>query len=65
MYYAQIAADNGIIVYTIGLGAGADPLLLQAVADLTHGQFYNPPSQAQLNFIFDQILANIYVSLIQ
>ncbi len=65
MYYAQIAGNNGIIVYTIGLGAGADPDLLGAVADETNGQYYFAPSTAQLNIIFNQILANIYVRIVQ
>ncbi len=65
MYYAQQAANHGVIVYTIGLGAGADSDLLKAVADLSHGTYYYAPSAAQLNLIFDQILANIYVSLVQ
>ncbi len=65
MYYAEIAGQNGIIVYTIGLGVGADPDLLRAVADETNGQYYFAPSAAQLNIIFNQILANIYVRLIQ
>jgi hypothetical protein len=65
MYYAQIAGNNGIIVYTIGLGAGADPDLLGAIAEETNGDYYFAPSAAQLNIIFSQILANIYVRLVQ
>ena len=65
MYYADFAADNGVIVYTIGLGAGVDQDLLKAVADVTHGQYYFAPSAAQLDIIFDQILGNVYVRLIQ
>jgi len=65
MYYADIAADNGVIVYTIGLGAGADANLLGAVADKTRGEYYFAPSAQQLNVIFDQILANVYIRLVQ
>lgn len=65
MYYAQIARNNGIIVYTIGLGAGRDDLLLRSVADETNGDYYVAPSSAQLDIIFSQILANIYVRLVQ
>jgi Flp pilus assembly protein TadG len=32
MYYAWVAAENNVTVYTIGLGAGANPDLLTAIA---------------------------------
>ncbi|MCP4363504.1 MAG: DUF11 domain-containing protein, partial [Chloroflexi bacterium] len=38
MYYADIAADNGVPVCTIGIGVGPDVDLLQAIADRTNGQ---------------------------
>ncbi len=65
MYYTDFAVDNGVIIYTIGLGAGADPTLLGTVASQTNGQYYFAPSAYQLNVIFDQILSNVYVRLIQ
>jgi hypothetical protein len=65
MYYAKIAANNGIVIYSIGLGSGADPDLLRAVAAETNGQYYYAPSSAQLNIIFSQILANIYVRIVE
>jgi Flp pilus assembly protein TadG len=65
MYYAEMAADHGVLVYVIGLGAGVDADILRAVANTTHGQYYYAPSGSQLDSIFDQILANVYVRLIQ
>lgn len=65
MYYAKIARQQGVVVYTIGLGAGADPLLLGAVASHTNGEYYFAPSSAQLNIIFNTILSNVYIRLVQ
>jgi Flp pilus assembly protein TadG len=65
MYYAEEAAAHGVIVYPIGLGVGADRDLLAAVADVTHGQDYYVLSASQLDIIFDEILANIYIRLIK
>jgi len=38
IYYAQKAADAGIVIYTVGLGVGVDSDFLQAIADETGGQ---------------------------
>jgi Flp pilus assembly protein TadG len=65
MYYAKKARQVGAIIYTIGLGNGVEPELLQAVADETQGTYYFAPSPADLDAIFDQILSNIYVRLIK
>jgi hypothetical protein len=65
MYYAIRARQVGAVVYTIGLGNGVVPELLQAVADETQGTYYYAPSPSDLDDIFDQILANIYVRLIE
>ncbi|MCS7260058.1 MAG: VWA domain-containing protein [Anaerolineae bacterium] len=65
MYYARKARQTGTVVYTIGLGNGVIPELLQAVADETQGTYYFAPSPEDLDNIFDQILANIYVRLIR
>jgi hypothetical protein len=65
MYYAKRARQVGAIVYTIGLGNGVIPELLQAVADETQGTYYFAPSPKDLDAIFDQILTNIYVRLIK
>lgn len=65
MYYAKKARQVGALVYTIGLGNGVEPELLQAVADETQGTYYFAPSPQDLDAIFDQILSNIYVRLIK
>ena len=44
---------------------GADRDLLGHVADVTNGQDYYVLSSSQLDLVFDEILANIYVRLIQ
>ncbi len=65
IYYAKKAAEAGVVIYTIGQGAGVDIPWLQAIANETKGQFYQAPSPNDLNLIFDEILSNIYVRLIQ
>jgi hypothetical protein len=65
MYYAKKARESNTVIYTIGLGNGVIPELLQAVADETHGTYYFAPSPKDLDAIFDKILSNIYVRLIQ
>jgi len=63
--YAQKAASAGITVYTIGLGFGVDRDWLKEVARLGNGQAYFSASGGDLNIIFNQILSNIYVRLIE
>jgi len=65
MYYAKKASQANTIIYTIGLGNGAVPELLEAVAEETHGTYFWASSPSKLDAIFDQILSNIYVRLIQ
>jgi Flp pilus assembly protein TadG len=65
MYYARKARQTGTVIFPIGLGNGVEPELLQAVADETQGTYYYAPSPKDLDAIFDQILANIYVRLIK
>ena len=65
IYYAKKARQVGAVIYTIGLGNGVEPELLQAVADETQGTYYFAPSPKDLDAIFDQILSNIYVRLIK
>jgi hypothetical protein len=65
IYYAQKAAEAGVVIYTIGLGNGVDIPWLQAIAEETRGEFYQAPSPNDLNLIFDQILSNIYVRLVR
>jgi hypothetical protein len=65
MYYAKKAHQSNTVIYTIGLGNGVIPELLKAVADETNGTYYWASSPDKLDGIFDQILSNIYVRLIQ
>jgi hypothetical protein len=65
IYYAKKAAEAGVVIYTIGLGNGADIPWLQAIAETTKGQFYPAPSTNDLDLIFDEILSNIYVRLVR
>ncbi|MCP4363596.1 MAG: DUF11 domain-containing protein [Chloroflexi bacterium] len=55
MYYAEVAANNGVPICTVGMGPGVDSDLLRAVAERTNGQYYFAPSAAQLNIIFNQV----------
>lgn len=66
-YYAQIAANNNITIYTIGLGNGVDTDFLETLATLpgSDGAFYSAVSTSQLDTIFDTILNSIAVRLIQ
>ncbi len=65
MYYADQAASKGVIIYPIGLGPAVDRDLLNAIADRTNGKAYFVANATQLNSIFDQILGNVYIRLIQ
>jgi hypothetical protein len=49
MYYAKLAAANNVPVCIIGLGAGVDSDLLQAVTAETRGQYYYAPTGEQLD----------------
>jgi hypothetical protein len=55
IYYANIAADNGVIIHTIGLGHGADADLLAAAANVGSGQFFAATTPDDLDTIFDLI----------
>ena len=63
-YFAEEARDNGIVIYTIGLGTGADKDLLRYVADLTGGRYY-PATRDNLDDIFDELYERIFIRLIK
>jgi len=52
---AKRAGDNSIIVYTIGLGKGADAELLKDIANATGGKYYDAPSADNLYDIYTNI----------
>ena len=53
------AKDNGITVYTIGLGAFVDAALLQGIATSTGGQYFAVAQAADLPKVFDRIGSDI------
>jgi Mg-chelatase subunit ChlD len=65
VYYALKARTAGVTIYTIGLGNGVNPDLLERVAEETGGAYYFAPSPRDLDSIYQQILSNIYVRLIK
>lgn len=52
---AQYAADDGIVIYTIGLGSNVDDGLLQEIADIAGGSYVWAPSAGDLDATFQQI----------
>ncbi len=64
IYYADVAYNNSIIIYTIGLGAGADAIILNEVAERTGGVYYYAPGGDQLDAIFQQIADQVLLRLL-
>jgi hypothetical protein len=64
IHYARQAAQNGIMIYTIGLGDTVDEPFLTAVADETDGTYFPAPDKDDLDEIFMQILSRIYIRLV-
>ena len=63
IWFALKARDQGIVVYTIGLGAQADNELLAHAADLTGGWYYFAPGASELDEIFDSLYERIFLRL--
>ncbi len=59
----QSAADNGIIIFSVAYGDNADHPLMQQIADITQGQYYNAPTDMQLQPILIEIANHDYVKL--
>ncbi|MCL4297918.1 MAG: DUF11 domain-containing protein [Anaerolineae bacterium] len=72
-YYAYLAAQNNILVYTVGIGAGVNHDLLNTVAtgidprgaqpdvkmfDAQCGQYFAAAKPSDLNLIVEQVLAH-------
>lgn len=55
VHMAEVARDNGITIHTIGLGEGADEVLLEWIADLTGGTHFSAPSKEDMDGIMDQL----------
>ncbi|MDH7516050.1 MAG: VWA domain-containing protein [Bacteroidota bacterium] len=56
----SLANRNRIRVFTIGLGTGIQSAILQNIADLTGGRYYETPDPAQLVAIYQEISTIIF-----
>ncbi|MFZ5988128.1 MAG: VWA domain-containing protein [Bacillota bacterium] len=50
------AKQNGITIYTIGLGSSVDESLLRSIAESTGGQYFPVSSADQLPLVYDRII---------
>jgi Flp pilus assembly protein TadG len=64
VWFAQQARNQGIVIYTIGLGAQVDNELMMHVADLTGGYYYHAPSAQELDAIFESLYERIFLRLV-
>ncbi len=53
----RTAMDNGIVIYTVGIGS-VNTAVLNAIAAATGGQYYPGSSFSQLEGIFDRLIAD-------
>lgn len=60
---ARAAADNNIIIYTIGFGPYVDDDFLTDIANTGHGQYYKAPTLAELNAAFASVAQATHISL--
>lgn len=73
---AQVAADRGVRIYTIGIGSAAginlevegfnvhtrlDEAALQQIAQLTDGEYYNAQDEQQLQTIYENITPRLVI----
>jgi hypothetical protein len=65
VYYARQARNNGIVIYSITLGDGADIELMQFIAELTGGVHRHAPRPEQLDPIFDELYNRIFLRLVE
>ncbi len=65
VYYARQARNNGIVIYSITLGDGADIELMQYIAELTGGIHRHAPRPEQLDPIFDELYNRIFLRLVE
>ena len=64
-YYAGVARNENIVIYTISLGRSSDRALMTEVANLTQGRSYYAPTTDRLNEIFDELYERIFLRLIR
>ncbi|HOT91698.1 MAG TPA: VWA domain-containing protein [Anaerolineae bacterium] len=65
VFYARQARDNGIVLFTITLGASADVELMQFIAEMTGGVHRHAPRPEQLDPIFDELYNRIFLRLVE
>lgn len=53
--YTTTAANNGIVIYTVGLGSGVRPSVLQAMANGTGGKYYFASAAYEITDIYTEI----------
>jgi len=61
VYYADVAQEEGIVIYTVGLGADADSGLLQEIADRTEGSYFVAPRATDLEGTYQSIADRIVI----
>jgi len=57
--YTTLAADNGIQIFTVGLGSGVNASLLGSIANGTDGQYFPVASAEDLPQVFSRILDDL------
>ena len=53
---ATQAAENNVVIFTVGLGDGVDDTLLESIAQATGGQYYKADTPEDIDSIFQAIL---------
>jgi hypothetical protein len=62
---AVTAANNGIAIYTIGLGPDINETLLQNIADVGGGFYLNAPTEEDLEATFEEIADAIRIRILK
>lgn len=65
LFYAELARNNSIVIYTITLGDSADFELMETVANITGGVHRNADRPEKLNQIFDELYERIFLRLVE
>ena len=62
---AQRAADEDILIFTIGLGYGVDQSFLEEIAEIGGGRYYFSPTAEQLDEAFQAIAEQTHIALVR
>jgi len=65
VYYALQARNDGIVIYTLTLGNGADQELMNYVAELTGGEHFHAADPDQLRERFGDLYKRIFLRLVE